>query len=177
VVLLRIVPQMKEMFFASVSQRTEQSSGRQVFVFVHGYNVAFEDAARRTAQIAYDLAFSGVPILYSWPSGGQPHRYPVDEANVEWSIQHFKDFLKMLPNYRGRKLCISSRSAVLLAPWTPGQYAEARVIACYTLRRGFHSGFKVFVGRIDEKPFSQHLMRHQRGEFGLNGGVMLVVGT
>ena len=52
-----------------------------------------------------------------------------------------------------------------------------RVIACYTLRRGLHSGFEVLVGRIDEKPFSQHLMRHQRREFGLNGGVMLVAGT
>jgi len=58
----------------------------------------------------------------------------------------------------------------------PGQYAEARVIACYTLRRGLHSGFEILVGRIDEEPFSQHLMRHQGGEFRLNGGVMLVAG-
>ena len=32
---------------------------RQAFVFLHGYNVTFEAAAYRTAQIAYDLRFDG----------------------------------------------------------------------------------------------------------------------
>src|SRR5262249_8546169 len=41
---------------------------RSVLVFVHGYNVAFADAALRTAQLAHDLAFPGVPIFFSWPS-------------------------------------------------------------------------------------------------------------
>ena len=35
-------------------------------MFVHGFNVSFADAARRTAQIAYDLAFGG-PGALSWP--------------------------------------------------------------------------------------------------------------
>ena len=42
---------------------------KQVFVFVHGFNVSFENALRRTAQIAYDLNFDGAPFLFSWPSG------------------------------------------------------------------------------------------------------------
>jgi esterase/lipase superfamily enzyme len=35
---------------------------------VHGFNVSFENALRRTAQIAYDLDFDGAPFLFSWPS-------------------------------------------------------------------------------------------------------------
>src|SRR2546422_1114145 len=72
-----------------------------------------------------------------------------------------------------------SHSDVLSAPRlrTLGQDAEARVIACYMLRHCFHGGFKIFVGRIDEKPLSQNLMRHQRRELGLNGSVMFVVRT
>jgi hypothetical protein len=58
-----------------------------------------------------------------------------------------------------------------------GQDAEARVIVCYTLCHCFHRGFEIFVGRIDEKPLSQNLMRHQRREFGLNGSVIFVVRT
>src|SRR6185436_1861605 len=57
---------------------------------------------------------------------------------------------------------------------TPGQDAEARVIACDMLRHGFHGGFEIFVGRIDEQPLSQNLMWQQRRELGLNGSVMFV---
>ena len=59
----------------------------------------------------------------------------------------------------------------------PGQDAETRVIAGYTFRHPFHGGFEIFVGRIDEKPLSENLVRHQRRELGLNGSVMLVVRT
>jgi esterase/lipase superfamily enzyme len=62
-------------------------------VFVHGYNVTFENAARRTAQMAYDLAFEGAAILYSWPSKGSITGYPVDGTNVQWSTPHLKTFL------------------------------------------------------------------------------------
>ena len=51
----------------------------EVFVFVHGYNVTFEGAAQRTAQIAYDLKFSGAPIFYSWPSQARTLEYTVDD--------------------------------------------------------------------------------------------------
>jgi esterase/lipase superfamily enzyme len=36
---------------------------KDAFVFIHGYNVSFEDAARRTGQFAYDLKFVGAPIF------------------------------------------------------------------------------------------------------------------
>ena len=39
-------------------------------VFIHGYNVTFEDAARRTAQMAFDLKFDGAAVMYSWPARG-----------------------------------------------------------------------------------------------------------
>lgn len=42
--------------------------GGEVLLFVHGFNNSFEDAARRTAQIAKDLKFRGAPVMYSWPS-------------------------------------------------------------------------------------------------------------
>ena len=41
-----------------------RSPRKDAFVFIHGFNVAFEDAVMRTAQIAYDLGFDGAPILY-----------------------------------------------------------------------------------------------------------------
>ena len=43
---------------------------RPAFVFIHGYNNSFADAARRTAQMAFDLNLDIVPAMYSWPSHG-----------------------------------------------------------------------------------------------------------
>lgn len=63
-------------------------------VFVHGFNVPFEDAAKRTAQMAYDLKFKGAPLFFSWPSAGDPKSYPADEAAVEWSYPAMYSFLK-----------------------------------------------------------------------------------
>ncbi len=42
----------------------------QVMVFVHGYNVTFDDALFRAAQIAHDTDFDGATFVYSWPSRG-----------------------------------------------------------------------------------------------------------
>jgi esterase/lipase superfamily enzyme len=50
-----------------------------VLVFVHGYNTSFEDSVKRAAQIAYDLAFPGPTVLYSWPSDGELLAYVKDE--------------------------------------------------------------------------------------------------
>ena len=74
------------------------ASARDLLVFVHGFNVTFEDAVRRTAQMAHDLRFPGVPITYSWPSQGsaRPLDYTADEATVEWTEPHLMQFLKDL---------------------------------------------------------------------------------
>jgi esterase/lipase superfamily enzyme/tetratricopeptide (TPR) repeat protein len=94
VVLLSVDETDKAKFFADVSERVKKSAGKSAFVFVHGYNVAFVDAARRTAQMTYDLGFDGAPVLYSWPSQASYASYKVDETNAEWSRLDFKSFLK-----------------------------------------------------------------------------------
>lgn len=94
VVLLSVTEADQTAFFKDVSARVEKSAGRSAFIFVHGYNVTFADAARRTAQMAYDLGFDGAPVFYSWPSQASYASYKVDETNAEWSRLDFKNFLK-----------------------------------------------------------------------------------
>lgn len=67
---------------------------RQVFVFVHGYNVSFENALRRTAQIAYDLNFDGASFLFSWPSRSSLWSYTSDRESAEIAVNHLKEFLE-----------------------------------------------------------------------------------
>jgi esterase/lipase superfamily enzyme len=93
VVLLSVRVHDQNAYFADLKRVIDQSSKRDAFIFLHGYNVTFEDAARRTAQMAYDLGFSGAPIFYSWPSQGTPYGYVMDEQNVEWATHNLKRFL------------------------------------------------------------------------------------
>jgi esterase/lipase superfamily enzyme len=69
------------------------SRGSNILVFIHGYNVSFEDAARRTAQMSYDLKFPGAPVFYSWPSQANWYRYRTDQENIENSVEQIKGFL------------------------------------------------------------------------------------
>ncbi len=103
VVLLSARQQSYEDFYHQLSNSVLESGGKSVLVFVHGYNVTFEDALRRTAQISYDLAYDGVPVSYSWPSKGDISGYTADEASVEWSVPHLQYFLEDLAAKSGAK--------------------------------------------------------------------------
>jgi len=93
VLLLSTVMTPKDNFFVDVAARVRQSPKSNAFLFVHGYNVTFEDAARRTAQLTYDLGFEGAPVFYSWPSQGTPSAYTIDEQNIEWAQANLRSFL------------------------------------------------------------------------------------
>lgn len=83
----------KDPFFSELADRIKKSPGKNLFIFIHGYSVSFDEAARRTAQMAYDLKFEGAPIFFSWPSKGSYPSYLSDTENVKWSKSHLKTFI------------------------------------------------------------------------------------
>ena len=66
---------------------------RTAVVFIHGYNVAFEAAAIRAAQIGFDLRVPGIMAFYSWPSQASLLGYTADEATIEASEAFITTFL------------------------------------------------------------------------------------
>lgn len=94
----------EDAFLEEISSRIAASPLKDAFVFIHGYNVSFENAARRTAQLAYDLKFQGAPILYSWPSKNKTSAYLADEATIEWTVPHLTRFLEMIASETQAKL-------------------------------------------------------------------------
>ena len=74
---------------------------RSAFVFIHGFKTSFDDAAYRTAQIAYDLNFPGVPIMYSWPSRDNLLAYATDRKTTDWSWKHLQYFLERVARESG----------------------------------------------------------------------------
>jgi esterase/lipase superfamily enzyme len=90
----KVSPREYESYLDSLRAAIAKSSQKSAFVFVHGYNVTFADAARRSAQLKYDLGFDGTAIFFSWPSKGRTDAYASDEADVEWAQPDLKEFLK-----------------------------------------------------------------------------------
>lgn len=90
-------------FYGELREVLQRGGSEAAFVFVHGYNVAFDDAALRTAQITYDLDFRGAPVFYSWPSQGSLKGYTMDENNVQWSEANLKGFLLDFTRSSGAK--------------------------------------------------------------------------
>ena len=75
-------------------QLAEKAAGeRHAVVFIHGYNVGFEDAAIRAAQIGFDLGIDGAMAFFSWPSRGKTGQYLADGAAIEASEAAIADFL------------------------------------------------------------------------------------
>ena len=60
---------------------------------LHGFNVSFEEAAIREAQIGCGPRSAGATAFFSWPSRGSVIAYPADEASIEASEQAITDFL------------------------------------------------------------------------------------
>jgi len=85
----------EETFYEEVKAKlaTLRPGDRDVFVFVHGYNVDFRSAACRTAQLSLDLEFKGIPLFFSWPSQGALIGYTADVDEVQDSIVPIKQFL------------------------------------------------------------------------------------
>ncbi|QPF93690.1 alpha/beta hydrolase [Bradyrhizobium commune] len=95
VILRSVGPLGRDVFVTSLTDSLAAADARDVLVFVHGYNVTFEDAARRAGQLSVDLKFAGRTLLYSWASAADTKKYTVDESTIEWSRDHFEAFLQL----------------------------------------------------------------------------------
>ncbi|MCS6320112.1 MAG: alpha/beta hydrolase [Nitrospira sp.] len=102
IVLASVQAQPMNQFSNGLRRTIDQSKEKQALLFVHGYRVTFADAARQTAQLAYDLDIE-IPILYSWPSEGKFFSYGADRGNVENAVPFLKRFLATIAEESGAK--------------------------------------------------------------------------
>jgi esterase/lipase superfamily enzyme len=101
ILLDSVTPLSRPDFITALRKAVGGSPGKDVFVFVHGFNQTFEDAARRTAQLAYDLDFDGTPMMYSWPSQGHLYSYFTDQEVIEPTGPRLAEFLDIVTSASG----------------------------------------------------------------------------
>jgi esterase/lipase superfamily enzyme len=101
VVLQALTPTPQPTFLDALQRHIRETGNNAVFIFVHGYNVSFAEAVRRTAQIAYDLDWQGTAVLYSWPSQADTNSYDTDRENAVAAAQDLAAFIETVAVYSG----------------------------------------------------------------------------
>jgi esterase/lipase superfamily enzyme len=91
---------MSEIHQAIQDARDSNETSHALF-FLHGFNVTFDEAAIRAAQLHADLKVLGATAFFSWPSRGAIRAYPADEATIEASEPAITDFLVDFANNCG----------------------------------------------------------------------------
>lgn len=80
--------------------RTRQTG--QIVLFVHGFNNDFEDGAFNLYELWAASGWSGVPVLFSWPTGEHNlFSYVGDTQDSEFSVFHFKETLRLMASTEG----------------------------------------------------------------------------
>jgi esterase/lipase superfamily enzyme len=78
-------------------------------LFIHGYSATFRDAARRTAQISYDLNYQGAAMFFSWPAGSdlesfeQRANYVKDLRRAQDSDDDLVSVIQKIARFSGAK--------------------------------------------------------------------------
>lgn len=141
VVLRSVTPVEADTFFSEMNQEFSDTGWREAFVFIHGYNVTFDQAAKRAAQIAHDMNYVGVPILYSWPSRGRTSGYVSDAAVVRLSGRRLSAFLDDL-------LDRTEAQTIHIVAHSMGNRALTDALELLALRRGIVEGDPPLFGQI-----------------------------
>ncbi|MDZ4136696.1 MAG: alpha/beta hydrolase [Paracoccaceae bacterium] len=84
-------------FQAEIKAALRKSDRKEVMIFVHGFRNSFDDAQASLASIWHYSGRIGVPVVYTWPANNPGmFGYFKDRESGEFSIYHFKEFLRML---------------------------------------------------------------------------------
>lgn len=83
-------------FLSGVRKQLQRSRQQDLLLFVHGFNVSFDQALTCTAQMALKMPFNGAVVTYCWPTQGGVSRYRDDEPINQASVAPFRQFLHTL---------------------------------------------------------------------------------
>jgi esterase/lipase superfamily enzyme len=84
--------------------------GREVIVFVHGFNTNFSEGLYRQAQMAHDFNTPGLSVHYSWPSAARVTAYAFDRESAIFARDGLEAVLGMLAQTRARRIIVSGHS-------------------------------------------------------------------
>jgi len=90
----------REVFRHTLTEQLALTPRKEVFIYVHGYNNSFKDAALVSAELWHFLGRIGVPMIYTWPAGYPGlFGYTYDRESSEFTIYHLRETLSFLASF------------------------------------------------------------------------------
>jgi esterase/lipase superfamily enzyme len=98
--LLTQVKTLEEVFRHTLTEQLALTPRKEVFIYVHGFNNSFKDAALVSAELWHFLGRIGVPMIYTWPAGYPGlFGYTYDRESSEFTIYHLRKALSFLASF------------------------------------------------------------------------------
>lgn len=135
VVLMEIERMPDAEFWKQLRQKVEASPNRQLMMFVHGYCATFRDAARRTAQMAYDMNYNGPSMFFSWPAGSDLEGFQ-ERANYLKDLRRAEESDEDLITVIGNISRLSGAERVHLVAHSMGNFILTEALKTIDDRRG-----------------------------------------
>jgi esterase/lipase superfamily enzyme len=96
IVITSCVEKTRSDWQVMAQRRIEDAGESTALLFIHGFNVTFDEAIRNAGQIGWDLNFEGLIIGFSWCSEGEVLNYFADESNARLCAPKLATFLTFL---------------------------------------------------------------------------------
>ena len=85
-----------ELFVRHVNEKLERSAVKDIYIYVHGFKVVFNNPLLVAAELWHFLGYEGVFVAYAWPSTPSNRAYVADLETAVLSSQNFRKFLQYL---------------------------------------------------------------------------------
>ena len=95
-----------------VNYGLDRTSVKEVYIYVHGFKVNFENPLLVASELWHYMGYQGVFIPYAWPSTTSIWAYAKDAETTSISARNFRVFLEFLARHtRAEKIHIIGYSA------------------------------------------------------------------
>jgi len=86
----------REQFIDLINKKLSLSKRRDIFIYVHGYKVGFENPLLVASELWHFLGYDGVFIAYAWPSTPKTLAYGADLETAAMSAQFLQLLIEVL---------------------------------------------------------------------------------
>lgn len=133
ILLKSVEPLDPETYFGRLQNEFAEEPGRDLLLYIHGYNHSFEYASQRAAQLVHDMGNGTVPVLFSWPSRDSTVGYNADAAVVRLSGRRLAHFIEDL-------VLRSGASSINVVAHSMGNQALTDALEILALKRDARPG-------------------------------------
>ncbi len=119
-------PAVGERFVRAVDQQLQDGPGKDLYIYVHGYKVVYEEPLLVSSELWHFMGYRGAFVAFSWPSTRKTVAYAADAEDAAQSARYLRKLIVYLAdNTEAERIHVIGFSA--------GTRVVARMVADFAL--------------------------------------------